>query len=167
MRLYREILNFLLIREQLSLGWKIGFFVICAALVYGALTLRHITIQSIDLSGTVVNDRTDVKAGASVAYLTVQLDSGDTVRASSAGKIDYRPGQRVLVKEKSTTFLVSESTNSRNISMNAVGSDENPNAFAPADILTYELSTACSRDVHKSTSVCSCNWETRYLAGWR
>jgi hypothetical protein len=64
----------------------------------------HLTIQSIDLSGTVVNDRTDVKAGALVDYLTVQLDSGDTVRASSAGKIDYRPGQRVLVKEKSTNF---------------------------------------------------------------
>ncbi len=105
MRSYREIVNFLLIREQLSLGWKIGFFAICAALVYGALTLRHITIQSIDLSGTVVNDRTDVKAGALVDYLTVQLDSGDTVRASSAGTIDYRPGQRVLVKEKSTNFF--------------------------------------------------------------
>jgi hypothetical protein len=105
MRSYREILNFLLIREQLSLGWKIGFFVICAALVYGALTLRHITIQSIDVSGTVVNDRTDVRAGASVDYLTVQLDNGDTVRASSAGKIDYRPGQRVLVKAKSTNFF--------------------------------------------------------------
>jgi hypothetical protein len=51
------------------------------------------------------NDRTDVKAGALVDYLTVQLDSGDTVRASSAGKIDYRPGQRVLVKEKSTNFF--------------------------------------------------------------
>ena len=104
MRSYREIVNFLLIREQLSLGWKIGF-VICAALVYGALTLRHITIQSIDLSGTVVNDRTDVKAGALVDYLTVQLASGDTVRASSVGKIDYRPGQQVLVKEKSTNFF--------------------------------------------------------------
>jgi hypothetical protein len=105
MRLYREILNFLLIREQLSLGWKIGFFVICGALVYGALTLRHITIQSIEVSGTVVNDRTYLKTEASVDYLTVQLDNGDTVRASSAGKIDYRPGQRVLVKEKITNFF--------------------------------------------------------------
>jgi len=105
MRSYREIVNFLLIREQLSLGWKIGF-VICAALVYGALTLRHITIQSIDLSGTVVNDRTDVKAGALVDYLTVQLDSGDTVRASSAGTIDYRPVSECSLKKRALTFLV-------------------------------------------------------------
>jgi hypothetical protein len=73
--------------------------------VYGALTLRHITIQSIEVSGTVVNDRTYLKTEASVDYLTVQLDNGDTVRASSAGKIDYRPGQRVLVKEKITNFF--------------------------------------------------------------
>jgi hypothetical protein len=53
MRSYREIVNFLLIREQLSLGWKIGFFIVCGGLLFGSATLMRINVQSVDLVGTV------------------------------------------------------------------------------------------------------------------
>jgi hypothetical protein len=105
MRSYREIVNFLLIREQLSLGWKIGFLIVCGALLFGSLTLSHVRIQSIDVFGTVIEERTDVKENASANYLTVKLDNGETVRASATGTIEYRPGQRVIVKETSANFL--------------------------------------------------------------
>jgi hypothetical protein len=105
MRSYREILNYLLIREQLSLVWKIGFFVVCGALLYGSLTLSRIRIQSVDVIGTVISDRVDVKDSPSANYLTVKLDNGETVRASGAGTIEYRPGQRVIVKETSANFF--------------------------------------------------------------
>src|SRR5918996_3973498 len=105
MRSYREILNFLLVREQLSLGWKIGFFIVCGALVYGSLTLSRIRIQSLEVSGTVISDRTDLKDNTPGSYLTVKLDNGETVLASAPGTIEYRPGQRVIVKETSTNFF--------------------------------------------------------------
>lgn len=69
MRSYREILRFLLIREQLSLAWKIGFFIVCGALLYGSLTLSRIRIQSVDVIGTVISDRVDVKNSASANYI--------------------------------------------------------------------------------------------------
>jgi hypothetical protein len=105
-------------------------------LVYAAFTLRLITIQSIEVSGTMVNDRSDVKPGALVDYLTVQLDSGDTVRASSAGKIDYRPGQRVLVKEKSTNFFGIREHEFKKYLDERRRSDEN-RKFSSADIGTH------------------------------
>jgi hypothetical protein len=105
MRSYREILQFLLIREQLSLGWKIGFFIVCGALLYGSLTLSRVRIQSVDVIGTVISDRVDVKNSASANYLTVRLDNGDTVRVGAAGTIEYHPGRRVIVTETSANFL--------------------------------------------------------------
>jgi hypothetical protein len=105
MRSYREILQFLLIREQLSLGWKIGFFIVCGALLYGSLTLSRVRIQSVNVIGTVISDRVDVKENASATYLTVKLDNGEAVRASAAGTIEYRPGKRVIVTETSANFF--------------------------------------------------------------
>jgi hypothetical protein len=105
MRSYREILQFLLVREQLSLGWKIGFFIVCGALLYGSLTLSRVRIQSVDAIGTVISDRVDVKNSPSANYLTVRLDNGETVRASASGTIEYRPGQRVIVTETSADFF--------------------------------------------------------------
>ena len=78
----------------------------------------------------------DVKLGALVDYLTVQLDSGDTVRASSAGKIDYRPGQRVLVKEKSTNFFGIRKHEFKKYLDERRRSDEN-RKFSSADIGTH------------------------------
>jgi len=105
MRTYREIISFLLIREQLSLGWKIGFFIVCGALVYGALTVGHIRVRSVDVFATVVDDRAGANSAAPVSYLTVKLDNGETVRASAAKGVDYRPGSRVIVKETTTNFF--------------------------------------------------------------
>ena len=105
MRPYREILRFLLVREQLSLGWKIGFFIVCGALLFGSLTLRGVRVQTFDVLGTVISERTDLKENARVSELLVRLDSGETVRASAAGKIEYRPGQRVIVKATNTNFF--------------------------------------------------------------
>jgi hypothetical protein len=78
MRSYREIVNFLLIREQLSLGWKIGFFIVCGALVFGSATLMRINVQSVDLAGTVVSHGADPTDEGHVAYLIVRLDNGAT-----------------------------------------------------------------------------------------
>lgn len=105
MRSYREILHFLIIREQLSLGWKIGFFIVCGALLYGSLTLSRARIQSVDFIGTVINDPVNIKNSASANYLTVRLDNGETVRARAAGTIEYRPGQRAIVTETSANFF--------------------------------------------------------------
>ena len=71
MRSYKEILSFLLIREQLSLGWKILFFIVCGALLYGSMALSYVRFRSVDVFGTVLSDRTDVKENAAVNYLTV------------------------------------------------------------------------------------------------
>jgi hypothetical protein len=45
MRSRREILNFLPIREHLSLGWKIEF----CALLYGPVTLSRVRNRYLDL----------------------------------------------------------------------------------------------------------------------
>jgi hypothetical protein len=105
MRSYKEILSYLLIREQLSLGWMIGFFIVCGALLYGSLVLSRIQIRSLDVLGTVIGDRVDQKKNIAVNYLTVELDNGDTVRAITDGKTDYRPGERVIIKETSANFF--------------------------------------------------------------
>lgn len=105
MRSYKEILRFLILREQLSLGWKIAFFVVCGALLFGSLTVRQTRIQSVDISGTVVGNSRDAKEGTATTYLTVRLEDGNTVQASVHGKIDYRPGRRVVLKETTSNFL--------------------------------------------------------------
>ena len=105
MRSYKEILRLLIIREQLSLGWKIAFFVVCGALLYGSLMVRQMRIQTTDISGTVVENSSDAREGASTAYLTVRLEDGKTVQASVNGKIDYRPGRRVVLRETTSNFL--------------------------------------------------------------
>ena len=105
MRSYKEILRFLIIREQLALGWKIGLFIVCGALVYGSMTLMNINIRSVDVNGTVTSHQTDTIKSGSVTYLIVRLDGGETVRARSVGAVDYRPGQRAVVKEITTNFF--------------------------------------------------------------
>jgi hypothetical protein len=105
MRSYKEILRFLIIREQLSLGWKIAFFVVCGALLYGSLTLRRMEIQTAEVSGTVVGRSSEPAEGESTAYLTVRLQDGNIVQASVKGKIDYRPERRVVLKATTSKFL--------------------------------------------------------------
>jgi hypothetical protein len=105
MRSYKELLSFLLIREQLSLGWKILFFIVCGMLVYGSLTLGHVRFRSVDVFGTVLRDRTDVKENTPVNYLTVKLNNGETARVDATRNADYRPGRKVIVKETNTNFF--------------------------------------------------------------
>jgi hypothetical protein len=105
MRSYKDILSFLIVREHLSLAWKLAFFVVCGALLYGSLTSRHVRVRSIDVKGTVLKDRSAVKEGASVEYLTVRLESGDTVKATGNRKIDYRPGREVIIKETTASLF--------------------------------------------------------------
>jgi hypothetical protein len=105
MRSYKEVLRFLIIREQLALGWKIGLFIVCGALLYGSLTLMHVNIRSAELPGTVISHRTDTTDTGAITYLIVQLDGGETVRARSVGSFDYRPGQRAVVREITTNFF--------------------------------------------------------------
>ncbi len=105
MRSYKEILSFLIIREQLSLGWKIVFFVVCAALLYGSVTLSDWRIQSTEILGTVLNDRVDLKEETPVDYLIIQLDNGDTVQARASPGIGYRPGKKAIVNARTTNFF--------------------------------------------------------------
>ena len=105
MRSYKEVLRFLIIREQLALGWKIGLFIVCGALLYGSMTLMHVNIRSVEVNGKVTSHLTETTKSESVTYLIVQLDSGETVRARSVGSFDYRPGQRAVVKETTTNFF--------------------------------------------------------------
>jgi hypothetical protein len=105
MRSYKEVLRFLIIREQLALGWKIGLFFVCGALLFGSLTLMKVNIQSADRQGTVISHRTDTIDDTAVTYLIVQLDSGETILARSFGPLDYRPGQRAVVLQITTNFF--------------------------------------------------------------
>ena len=104
MRSYKEILGFLIIREQLALGWKIGLFIVCGALLYGSMTLMNVNIRSVEVHGTVTSHETESTKSGSVTFLIVQLDRGDTVRAKSVGSFDYRAGQRATVREITTNF---------------------------------------------------------------
>jgi hypothetical protein len=105
MRPYSDILRFLIIREQLSLGWKLAFFAVCAALVYGSLTIRQLSVGSTLVTGTVVEDRGGATNGPSASYLTVRLASGETVKANASGEVDYRPGRRVILAEKANKLF--------------------------------------------------------------
>jgi hypothetical protein len=73
MRSYKEILRFLIVREQLSLGWKLGFFVICAALYIASGMLFHIKAHSVDLVGTVTSHGAAPTEEGHESYLLVLL----------------------------------------------------------------------------------------------
>ena len=105
MRSYKEVLRFLIIREQLALGWKIGLFIVCGALLYGSMTLMQVNIRSVEINGTVTSHQADTTKSGSITYLIVQLDRGETVRVKSVGAFDYRPGQRAVVREITTNFF--------------------------------------------------------------
>ena len=92
MRSYKEILRFLIVREQLSLGWKLGLFVVCAALYIASGMLFHIKAHSVDLVGTVTSHGAAPTEEGHESYLLVLLDNGTTVRARPLGSLDYRPG---------------------------------------------------------------------------
>jgi len=64
-----------------------------------------VRFRSVDVFGTVLSDRTDVKENTPVNYLTVQLDNGETVRVDATRNADYRPGRKVIVKETTTNFF--------------------------------------------------------------
>jgi len=105
MRSYKEILSFLIIREQLLLAWKIMFFIVCGSLVFGSLTLMRINIQTVDFLGIVIAHGAEPSGAGREAYLIVKLDNGESVRVRVAGWFDFRPGQRALVREITTNFL--------------------------------------------------------------
>ena len=105
MRSYKEILRVLIIRDQLLLGWKIGFFIVCGALLFGSMTLMRVNIRSADINGTVTSHRSETTESGTVAYLIVRLDSGNTVEAGYRGALTFRPGQRVVVREITTNFF--------------------------------------------------------------
>jgi hypothetical protein len=105
MRSYIEQLRYLIVREQLALGWKIGLFIVCGALIYGSMTLMDVNVHRADVNGTVTSRQTETVKSESVTYLIVQLDRGDTVRAKSVGSLDYRAGQRAVVREITTNFF--------------------------------------------------------------
>ena len=106
MRSFKKIASFLITRGQLALGWKVSFLIVCGALVYASLALRHIEVRSIDVNGTVVNRSVNhADTQGSEKYLLVKLDRGETVRARIVDRLDYRPGQRVVVGEVKTSFF--------------------------------------------------------------
>jgi hypothetical protein len=105
MRSYKDLLRFLIVREQLALGWKITFFIVCGALVYGSMMLARVNIRAVELNGTVISHGRDAGETGAVVYLIVRLDSGETVTARFRGQLDYRFGQRAVVREISTNFF--------------------------------------------------------------
>jgi hypothetical protein len=105
MRTYKEVLRVLIIRDQLLLGWKIGFFIVCGALVFGSMTLMRVNIRSVAINGTVTSHRNETTESGTIGYLIVRLDSGETVEARYRGPLNYRPGQRGVVREVTTNFF--------------------------------------------------------------
>jgi hypothetical protein len=105
MRNFKEVLRVLIIRDQLMLGWKIGFFIICGALVLGSMTLMRVNIRSVEINGTVTSHRSETTESGTVGYLIVRLDNGQTIEARYLGPRNYRPGQRAVVKEVTTNFF--------------------------------------------------------------
>ena len=105
MRTYKEVLRVLIIRDQLLLGWKIGFLIICGALVIGSMTLMRVNVRAVEINGTVTSHRTETTESGTVAYLIVRLDNGKTVEALYRGPLNNRPGQRGVVREITTNFF--------------------------------------------------------------
>ena len=58
MRSYIEQLRFLIVREQLALGWKVRLSSL-GALLYGSMTLMDVNIRSVDVNGTVTSHQTE------------------------------------------------------------------------------------------------------------
>jgi hypothetical protein len=105
MRPFREILRVLVIRDQLLLGWKIGFFIVCGALVVGSMTLARVNLQSVDMLGVVISHGTEPRGEGQGAYLVVRLDNGESVQVRAVGRLDFRPGQRAIVRVITTNFF--------------------------------------------------------------
>jgi hypothetical protein len=105
MRRNSDILSKLLVREQLLLGWKIGIFLLCGALLFGSIQLIDVKFRSADVSGTVVPDAANPNPREPVSYVIVKLDNGEIVRARSTLPVAYRPGQRAVVRRTTTNFF--------------------------------------------------------------
>jgi hypothetical protein len=105
MRRYSDILGSLLVREQLLLGWKIGFFIVCGALLFASLQLIEINSIATEVRGTVMNPAATKGPAEPVSYLIVKLDSGETVRVSAEGPLDFRPGQRAVLRQTTTNIF--------------------------------------------------------------
>jgi|SRR6185295_5002814 len=105
MRRYSDILASLLVREQLLLGWKIGFFIVCGALLFASLELIAINFNAIEVRGTVMNPAATMDTAEPVSYLFVKLDSGETVRVRAEGPFDYRPGQSAILRQTTTNIF--------------------------------------------------------------
>jgi hypothetical protein len=105
MRRYSDILGSLLVREQLLLGWKIGFLIVCGALLFVSMQLIAINFNAIEVRGTVMNPAATMDPAGPVSYLIVKLDSGETVRVGAEGPLDYRPGQRAILRQTTTNIF--------------------------------------------------------------
>ena len=105
MRPYKEFASFLLIREQLLLGWKIMFFIVCGALIFVSMTLTKIKLQPEDFLGVVLSPGVEPTGEHREAFLIVRLDNGETVRVRYPGTVEFRPGRRALVHEVKTSFF--------------------------------------------------------------
>jgi hypothetical protein len=105
MRPYKEFASFLLIREQLLLGWKIMFFIVCGALIFVSIILAKIKLQPEDFLGVVLSQGVESTAGRRETFLIVRLDNGETARVRYAGMLDFRPGRRVRVHEIKTSLF--------------------------------------------------------------
>ena len=80
-------------------------FIVCGALLFGSIQLIDVKFRSADVSGTVMPDGANTNPGEPVSYLIVKLDSGETVRAGATLPVDYRPGQRAVVRQTSSNFF--------------------------------------------------------------
>jgi len=65
----------------------------------------RVNIRAVDIDGTVTSHRSETTETGTVGYLMVRLDSGQTVEARYRGPLNYRPGQRAVVREVATNFF--------------------------------------------------------------
>jgi hypothetical protein len=105
MRPFKEIFRVLLIREQLMLGWKVMFFVVCGALVIGSMTLARINVRAAEINGFVTSYRSETTESGTINYLIVRLDSGAIVEAHAPGPLNFRPGKRVALRTVRSNFF--------------------------------------------------------------
>ena len=102
---YREKLDFLLLRERISLAWKLIFVALCGFLVFWGLFLFYMPAQIVEVAGTVLSHQTKTSETSSRNYLVVRLDNGVTVHARVYGHVDYRPNHHVILTETTTRFF--------------------------------------------------------------
>lgn len=67
--------------------------------------LWRVKIRSVDIIGTVVSRGTDPADGGHNHYLIVRMDNGEEIRVRPLGPLDFRPGQRGVVKQTTTNFF--------------------------------------------------------------